>query len=118
MHKLLLLIGWVRGGGVVQIVDLGNFFIADSRLENYKCCICGVFQAVIVDLAKKLCRLSIQICRLWKCCLKCCRSTLGHLHKERKQQIKQRLLLVNVALNWYPSLQTVDNGGSIEYQHG
>ena len=100
-----------RGG--VQIVDLGN-----CRLENDKCCICCSSQAVIVNLAKKLCRLSIQICRLWKCCLKCCRSTLGHLHKERRQQRKQRLLMVNVALNWYSSLQTVDNRGSIEYQRG
>ena len=41
----------LNGGG--QIVDLGIFFIADCTLENDKCCICGLFQAVIVDLAKK-----------------------------------------------------------------
>ena len=27
--------------------------MADCRLENDKCCICGLFQAVIVNLAKK-----------------------------------------------------------------
>ena len=70
--------------GWVQTVDLGN-----CRLENDKCCICGSSQAVIVNLAKKLCRLRIQICRLWKCCLKCCRSTLGHIHNTKKEDNKQ-----------------------------